>query len=264
MQLKETTRRIDLVSVITPAYNAQEFISATIQSVLNQTYKNWEMIIVDDDSVDDTSKTCQEYSNKDKRIKVLKHDKTLGAGAARNTAIEHAVGDYMAFLDADDVWKTNKLDQQLKFMKQHNTAICFSSYELIDEQGHQLNKIIQALPRLDYNKQLKCNYIGNLTGIYSVKALGKITMPEIQKRQDWVMWLMAIKKAGEAIGMKEVLAQYRVRKNSLSSNKWSLLTYNYNVYRKTLNFSRTKSIICIFKFLFEYVFIKSKQIKTVK
>ncbi len=250
-----------MVSIITPAYNVQDFISASIQSVLSQTYSNWEMIIVDDGSTDQTYEIIERFSIKDKRIKPLKHNKSLGAGRARNTAIEFATGDFIAFLDADDLWKPNKLELQLKFMKENNAAICFSSYELIDEEGNKLNKTVQALPRLDYGKQLKCNYIGNLTGIYNARILGKITIPKIQKRQDWVMWLEAIKKAGEAKGMNDVLALYRVRKNSLSSNKLKLLSHNYNVYRKTLNFSRLKSLIYIFKFLYEYIFIKSRQIK---
>jgi hypothetical protein len=134
----------------------------------------------------------------------------------------------------------------------------------MDEFGKPINKVVEALQVLDYSKQLKCNYIGNLTGIYNVDVLGKMYMPEIKKRQDWVMWLAAIKKAGYAYGIKEVLATYRLRKDSLSANKLELLSYNYGVYRKTLNFSKIKSVFYLFKFLYEYFFIKSKQTKTLK
>ena len=252
-----------MVSIITPAYNVQNFIATTVHSVLNQTYHNWEMIIVDDGSTDNTLNIIEAFSTKDKRIKLLKHKKSLGAGFARSTAINAATGNFIAFLDADDLWEPHKLATQIEFMITNNAAISFSSYQLIDENGNNLNKVVKALPIVNYKKQLKCNYIGNLTGIYNVSVLGKIEIPQIKKRQDWVMWLEAIQKAGEAKGMKEVLASYRVRKRSISSNKMGLLKYNYNVYRKALGFSRAKSLVCFSKFLYEYFFIKSKQIKSV-
>lgn len=257
------TKLIDMVSIITPAFNAENFISKTIHSVINQTYKNWELIIVDDGSSDCTYNIIEEFAAKDNRITLIKHNKTLGASVARNTAIEKAKGNFIAFLDADDLWKSHKLETQLTFMKENKIAICYSSYELIDEQGNSLNKMIQALPIISYKKQLKCNYIGNLTGMYNVDILGKIYLPEITKRQDWIMWLRAIKKAGEARGIKESLAKYRIRKNAISSNKTGLLKHNYNVYRKGLKFNTIKSVTYLLIFLYEYFFIKSKQTKAI-
>ncbi len=255
-------KRIDMVSIITPAYNSENFISDSINSVINQTHKNWEMIIVDDGSLDNTYNIIKEFAVKENRIKLIKHNKNLGPGAARNTAIREAKGNFIAFLDADDLWESHKLTTQLAFMKENNASVSFSSYELIDEQGSNLHKRIQALSIIKYNKQLKCNYIGNLTGVYDVTALGKIYMPEIKKRQDWIMWLKAIEKAGEAKGIQESLAKYRIRKESLSSNKIDLLRHNYNVYRKALKFSTVKSVIYLLIFLYEYFFIKPKQIIT--
>jgi glycosyltransferase involved in cell wall biosynthesis len=254
---------INMVSIITPAYNVEHFISATIQSVINQTFTNWEMIIIDDGSSDNTLTIIQEFIAIDNRIKLLKHNQNFGSGFARNTGIKKAIGNYIAFLDADDLWVTHKLETQLTFMKVHKITISFSSYELIDEQGNALNKMILALPRVTYNKQLKCNYIGNLTGIYNAAILGKLYMPEIKKRQDWVMWLNAIKKGGEARGIKESLAKYRIRKDAVSSNKVGLLKHNYNVYRKELGFSMIKATAYLLLFLIEYFFIKSKQIKSI-
>ena len=135
-------------------------------------------------------------------------------------------------------------------MKANNVAISFSSYELIDENGKSLNKIIEALPRLTYAKQLKCNYIGNLTGMYNVAVLGKIYLPEITKRQDWVMWLRALKKTGEAKGIQQSLAKYRIRKDAISSKKIGLLKYNYNVYRKALIFSTPKAMFFLLMFVY--------------
>ena len=172
-----------------------------------------------------------------------------------------ATGDYIAFLDADDLWKPDKLEKQLAFMKAQKCDVCFSSYELINEKGELLNKKVKALNMLSYNKLLKSNYVGNLTGLYNVQALGKITSPNLRKRQDWVLWLETIKKSGKpAKGMQESLACYRVRDNSMSSNKFNLLKHNYLVYRKGLGFSTLKSGYYMLIFLREHFFVKSKQI----
>jgi glycosyltransferase involved in cell wall biosynthesis len=252
-----------MVSIVTPAYNSEEFIAITIDSVIAQTFTNWELIVVNDGSTDKTQGIVEEYSQKDNRIRILNHTISKGAGVSRNYAIKKATGDYITFLDADDIWKPEKLEEQLKLLNDQNVAVCFSSYELIDEKGQLLNTIIEALEKVSYKKQLRCNYIGNLTGIYDVKKLGKIYMPEIPKRQDWILWLKAIEKGGDAIGIKESLAFYRVRKDSISSNKWKLIKHNFNVYRKTLKFGWIKSIRFILIFLFEYFFVKSKQIKKI-
>jgi glycosyltransferase involved in cell wall biosynthesis len=252
-----------MVSIVTPAYNSERFIADAINSVLKQTFTDWELLIVNDGSTDKTQSIVEEYSQKDNRIKLLNHSTSQGAGVSRNLAIKEAKGDYIAFLDADDIWKPNKLEKQIKLFKKTSTAVCFSSYELINEKGQPLNTIVEALEKVPYQKQLKCNYIGNLTGIYDVKKLGKIYMPEIHKRQDWVLWLKVIEKGGDAIGIKESLAFYRVRKGSISSNKWKLIKHNFNVYRKVLKHGRIKSIRFILIFLYEYFFVKSKQVKKI-
>ena len=252
-----------MVSIVTPAYNSEKFIATTIDSILAQTFTNWELIVVNDASTDKTQSIVGQYLEKDDRIKLFNHVTPQGAGAARNKAIKEAKGDYIAFLDADDQWKPEKLYKQVRLLQESDAAICFSSYELIDEKGMPLNIVVEALNTVSYQKQLKCNYIGNLTGIYDSKKLGKIYMPEIPKRQDWVLWLKAIEKGGNAIGIKEVLALYRVRKGSISSNKWKLIKHNFNVYRKVLKFGWIKSIRFILIFLYEYFFVKSKQVKKI-
>lgn len=249
-----------LVSIVTPTFNSEEYIENTIQSVLDQTYKNWELLIVDDASTDATIKIINEIAKEETRIKLFQLEVNSGAGTARNKGIEKARGDFIAFLDADDLWKPEKLQKQLFFMNEHNALVCYSSYELIDEKGYPLNSIVNALPDLDRNKMLKANYIGNLTGIYNVKALGKIYMPVIRKRQDWGLWLKCIEKAGKAYGIREVLASYRVRKDSISSNKLNLLKYNYLFYRKACKFGVFKSGVYLIRFLFEHFLVKSTYI----
>ena len=249
-----------LVSIITPLYNSEAFISETIQSVLNQTYSNWELILIDDCSRDNTLNIANKFTLENTNITLIINETNQGAAISRNKGIMAAKGDYIAFLDADDLWKPEKLEKQITFMQNQNCDVCYSSYEQIDEAGKPLNKLIKALPNLTYKKYLKSNYIGNLTGIYNSKALGKITSPNLRKRQDWLLWLNAIKASRKpAQGLEESLAFYRVRENSMSSNKVELLKHNYWVYKKGLGFSKVKSMRFMLVFLWEHFFVKSKQ-----
>ncbi|WP_430410880.1 glycosyltransferase family 2 protein [Kordia sp.] len=248
-----------LVSVITPTYNAELFVAATIQSVRAQTYANWELVIVDDASSDKTVEILKKYTELDNRIKFSVLETNSGAAVARNTAIEKASGRYIAFLDADDLWMPEKLSKQIAFMQKENIQVCFSSYELMDEAGKSLGKMVKALPKVNFSKMLKSNYVGNLTGIYNAETLGKVYMPNIRKRQDWALWLLLIKKVGFAYSIAEPLAKYRVRENSISSNKLNLLKYNYTIYRKALKFGAFKSSLYLLRFLIEHFFIKPQQ-----
>jgi glycosyltransferase involved in cell wall biosynthesis len=252
-----------LVSIITPLYNSEAYIGETIQSVLNQTYTNWELLLIDDCSTDNTLTIANSFILKSNRITLIKNKINQGAAISRNKGIKAAKGDYIAFLDADDLWKPHKLQKQIAFMKNENCDVCFSSYEQIDEAGKPLNKLVKALPILPYSKFLKSNYIGNLTGIYNAKTLGKIEAPNLRKRQDWLLWLKAVKTSGKrAKSVQESLAYYRVRENSMSANKVALLKHNYWVYKKGLGYSIVKSMYCMLVFLWEHFFIKSKQTVT--
>ena len=240
-------------------FNSEAYISETINSVIDQTYKNWELLLIDDGSTDKTLQIVNQFVSQYPNIKLLKNDTNLGAAIARNKGIEAAKGKYIAFLDADDVWKPQKLQVQIAFMKTQDCDVSFSSYQQINEMGKPLNKLIKALPELTYQKYLRSNYIGNLTGIYNAEVLGKIETPNLRKRQDWALWLQAIKKSGKpAKGIQESLAYYRVRKDAMSSNKINLLKYNYWVYRKGLGFSVLKSLFYMLLFLYEHFFVKSK------
>lgn len=250
------------VSVITPFYNSEKFLEETIQSIINQTYPNWELLLINDASKDNSQIIAEKYCAKDNRIKIFKLEKNSGAGVARNTGIQSAKGRYIAFLDADDVWMPQKLETQLNFMDKHKINLCYSSYLLMNEQGNHLAKMVEALPELSYNKLLKSNYIGNLTGIYNVEALGKIYSPEIRKRQDWALLLKILKIEKTALGIKEPLAIYRERKNSISQNKWALLKYNFAVYNAVLGYNKAKSCLMMLVFLREHFFVKSRQVKS--
>lgn len=241
-------------------YNSELFISDTINSVISQTHKNWELILIDDCSQDKTLKIVQPFLDKYPNINLIKNNKNSGTAISRNKGINIAKGSFIAFLDADDLWKPEKLNKQISFMKTNGCDVCFSSYELIDEQGKTINKKVKALNVLTYSKLLKSNYVGNLTGIYNTKTLGKIISPNLRKRQDWLLWLKALEISKKpALGLAESLAYYRIRENSISSNKFNLLKYNYAVYKEGLKFSTLKSVYYMFVFLKEHFFIKTKQ-----
>ncbi len=248
------------ISIITPVYNSEKFIENTLNSIINQTYKNWELLLIDDCSSDQSVTIINHYIKDNPNIKLIKNTINEGAAVSRNKGIMMAQGDYIAFLDADDIWKPEKLEKQLEYMQKQNCDVCFSSYELIDEEGNKLNKKVKALPVLSYKKLLKSNYVGNLTGIYNAKTLGKITSPNLRKRQDWLIWLNALKASGKpAHGIQEPLAYYRIREDSMSSNKFNLLKYNYRVYKIGLGYSTFGAFIKMLIFLKEHFFVKSKQ-----
>ncbi|MCF6182667.1 glycosyltransferase family 2 protein [Lutibacter sp.] len=225
-----------LVSIITPNFNCEKFIAATIKSVINQTYKNWELIIVDDCSTDNSVKIINDFISKGERIKLIKLNKNSGPAVARNKAIELSKGDYMAFLDSDDLWDSEKLEIQLNFMESKQIALSFTSYFSVNEEGVKL-KMIEAKQKISYKNLLTNNYIGCLTAMYSVKQLGKVYFPNIKKRQDWALWLKITKSGVLAHGINKPLAYYTKRDFSVSSNKWDLLKYNWKIYREFENLS---------------------------
>ncbi|QNJ97471.1 glycosyltransferase family 2 protein [Constantimarinum furrinae] len=251
-----------LVSVITPLYNAEGFIAHTIASIQKQTYTQWELILVDDASTDTSLKIAKSHAKEDPRIKVFSIERNEGAAYCRNYATRLATGEYIAFLDADDLWHSQKLEIQLQFMQQNDCAVSFTSYLHIDELGNSLHKRIVALPKLSYAKQHRNNYIGNLTGMYSVEKLGKIEAPKIRKRQDWAVWLEAIDRSGKpALGIDQDLAYYRVRKGSISANKSKLIKYNYRFYRTYLGYNPLKAFYNLCLFFVEYFFVRPKYIQ---
>lgn len=233
-----------LVSIITPSYNSEKFISMTIDSVLRQTYRNWEMIIVDDASTDNTCTIIYDYCKKDNRIKLIRLKKNSGAAVARNRAIEKSKGKYIAFLDSDDIWLPEKLKIQVEFMLKNKHLFTYSAYKKIDEYGIKIG-IVGVPEKISYNGLLKTCVIGCLTAVYDAEMLGKIPMPLIEKRQDFGLWLKILKKIKFAYGIKEPLALYRVRHNSISSNKKNAAFFTWKVYR---NIERLNIIISIYYF----------------
>ena len=236
----------NLISVITPTYNCSKFIGRTIESVLAQSYKNWEMIIVDDCSTDDTRDIVAKYCEKDNRITYFCLKYNSGAAVARTKAMELANGDYMAFLDSDDLWTDDKLEKQLRYMNSNKINFSCTAYEQIDEDDKPLNKVIKTVKKTGYNRLLLDCPVGNSTVMYNVRNMGKFEVPNIRKRNDDALWLQMLKKEKYIYGLNDVLMKYRVRQNSISSNKLSLIKYHWILYRdiEHLNVFRSAFHIC--------------------
>lgn len=235
-----------LVSIITPTYNCAKFIAKTIDSVKAQTYKNWEMIIVDDRSQDNTREIVEEYVKDDPRIQYHLLEINSGAAVARTTAMKLAKGSYMAFLDSDDIWTPDKLERQIQWMEENGVAFSCTAYEQIDENDNLLNKTIKTIKKTDYNRLLLDCPVGNSTVVYNIEKMGKFEVPNIRKRNDDALWLQMLKKEKYIWGMPDVLMKYRVRQNSISSNKLAVIKYHWILYREIehLNIFRSAFHIC--------------------
>lgn len=241
-----------LVSIITPTFNSEKYISETINSIQAQSYRNWELLITDDCSTDNTVVIIQKIIKSDHRIKLFILKQNSGAGIARNQSIKNASGKLIAFCDSDDQWLPEKLATQISFMLKNDLAFTYSSYYTVDLSGNRKG-MIKAPSELTYSMLLRNNYVGCLTAIYDQEKLGKIYMSEIRKRQDWTLWLKIMDRLQHTYGIEEPLAIYRIRPNSVSSNKISLLEITYNLYHKELNMGVIKSIFNLFRYLFYLV-----------
>jgi len=229
-----------LVSIIMPAYNAGRFIRKAITSVVEQTYQNWQLIIVNDCSTDNTVEVAQQFVAQDSRIQLIQQAHNGGVAKARNTALEQAQGDYIAFLDSDDYWLVSKLEKQMSMMSRSDVSICHSYYQRMDEFGHLTNQV-KAPDQVSYQELLKSNFIGNLTGLYNAKLLGKFYFKSV-KHEDYVNWLALLKTGYDAYCIPEVLAHYRVYSQSTSANKLKAMTWQWNIYRQQEELSLMSSV----------------------
>jgi teichuronic acid biosynthesis glycosyltransferase TuaG len=246
----------DLVSIITPTYNSEKFIAETIESVIKQSYTNWEMLITDDCSNDNTIDIVKFYQSKDSRIKIFQLKNNSGAAIARNNSINNSKGRYVAFLDSDDIWLENKLTFQIEFMVKGCYALTYTSYEKFKDNGVFISNIISK-NKLSYNESLKNNYIGCLTAIYDKNILGKILMPNIRRRQDYALWLKILKQIDYAYGLDIILSKYRVLETSLSKGFTANLKHTFYLYRNVENFSFLKACFVTIRYLIFYL-IKNK------
>lgn len=230
-----------LVSIITPSYNSALLIVPTIKSVISQSVGNWEMIIVDDCSSDNSVEVIQSFVERDPRIKLIQLSENSGAAVARNTAIEAAKGRYIAFLDSDDAWLPNKLEKQIAFMQENNYPFTYAAYDKVNESDEVFGHV--GVPsKVAYSDLLKSCSIGCLTAIYDTEYFGKVYMPLIRKRQDLGLWLKLLKKTKYAYGLNETLGLYKVRSDSISANKKSAALFTWRLYREVEQINLLKSI----------------------
>lgn len=231
-----------IVSVITPVYNGEKTIDKTIESVINQTFSDFELIIVDDISNDETINIIKSYQEKDSRIKLYILNKKGGASGARNYALKKAKGKYIAFLDSDDLWKSDKLEKQVKFMEDNNIYFSYTDYSYIDCIGNDLNKYRKCPKKVSYYRMLLGDSVGCLTVVYNRKAVGKIKIPELKKRNDYALWCVILKKVRVGYKYNEILSMYRKNNQSLSSGrKYKLLKYHYQMHREVNNLNIVSS-----------------------
>ncbi len=227
-----------------PSYNAAKFIAAAIQSVIVQTYTNWELLITDDCSKDNSMTIAKDFAQTDPRIKVFSTKKNSGAAITRNISIRHAQGKYIAFLDSDDTWEPNKLETQIKFMEDNNIAFSFSNYAIMKEDGTALEKTIKAPKAIGYHGYLRNTIIGCLTVIIDKEKTGYFEMPNIKSSQDMALWLLIMKRGFKAYGLQTTLAHYRLVSTSNTAKKWKAAKDVWKVYREIEHINPLYSAIC--------------------
>lgn len=234
-----------MISIITPCHDAESYLSHTIGSVLHQSFQNWELLIVDDCSTDNSAKIIKEYAEKDSRIRYFRTDKPSGSPSLpRNIGIENAKGKYIAFLDSDDVWLPDKLEKQIKFIEANNYDLVYSFYEKMNWEGERDNRVIQTRKISTYKSLLKSNSIPCLTSLVSRRAIGDTRFKQIPQ-EDFCFWLDILKKGYTAHNICEVTALYREAKNSRSANKLDMFKGYWNVIRNHQHIGLMPACLCM-------------------
>lgn len=236
-----------LVSIITPVYNSALYIEETVKSVQRQTYRHWEMLLVDDCSSDNSAEIIKEIAEKDTRIRYIPLDTNSGAAVARNVALENARGQYIAYLDADDIWLPEKLKNQIAFIKLNGVQFSCCDYEKIEADGSTTHKVVHMPKTITYDQLLRNTIIQTVGVIVDLSTVDKdlLVMPNIRRGQDSATWLQMLRCGVKFVGQNEVLAQYRRSPQSLSSNKLKAIKRTWNMYRNVEHLSLVKSCYCL-------------------
>lgn len=249
-----------LVSVIMPSYNTAEYISESIASVQEQTYADWELIIVDDCSTDNTDEIVKLFLS-DKRIKYIKNETNSGAAVSRNRALREAKGKWIAFLDSDDLWHPEKLEKQISFMKKNDYHFSYTNYIEIDETTNPNGRSVTGPKKVTRHGMYNYCWMGCLTVMYDAETIGLIQIADIKKNNDYAMWLKACKKA-DCYLLDEVLAKYRKRSGSISNHGYTkLIKWHYKLYREAEKRSPLVSVALTLRNLFWGVLKKIRYVK---
>lgn len=252
-----------LVSIICPMYNCERFAQKTINSVLSQTYTNFELLVIDDKSKDKTVEVVKSFN--DTRIKVFVNENNSGAAFSRNKALSLATGEYIAFLDGDDLWVKDKLEKQISFMEKNNYLFSYTDYELVDEEDTPLNIYYCGPKKVTYRKFLHIDYVGTSTVIYKRNIYPDLQIPnDIFKRNDDALWLLLSKKAA-CYRMSGIYSKYRRVQGSISSGKKSyLFKHHVTLYQKLYGYSKFRATFCALRNVFYYFykqFVYKRKIK---
>ncbi|MGI2095225.1 glycosyltransferase family 2 protein [Shewanella oncorhynchi] len=238
------------VSIITPAYNAERWILKTYQSIKSQTYTNWEWLITDDCSADNTLNILNNLAEEDHRVRVFSNATNSGAAVSRNNSIANAAGDFLAFIDSDDLWLPNKLEKQLAFMGEE-IAFSFTAYELIDASENRLNKTVDSTQQGGFSYQdmlRKKATLGCSTVMLRRTSFKDISMPLIRTGQDYALWLKLLKNGQKAYVLNDILTQYRILPDSISRNKVKKAIRQWEIYREieSLGFIESSINFCFY------------------
>jgi teichuronic acid biosynthesis glycosyltransferase TuaG len=242
-----------MVSIITPCHNGSKFIEQCIKSVLKQTFEDWEHLIVDDCSTDDSVNLIYSLAGNNPKYKVIALKEKTGAAEARNIALRMAKGRYIAFLDIDDCWLPEKLEHELSFMISNNYSFVFTSYGLMSENGEYLNKTIHAPRQIGYYQYLRNTIIGCLTVMIDKQIVGPFEMTNIKSSHDMALWLQILKRGFKAYGLDEELAYYRIVSSSNTANKFKAAKDVWYVYRNIEKLSVLFSSLCFVGYVFNAV-----------
>lgn len=250
----------ELVSIIMPSYNTAKYIAETVQSVLAQTYQDWELIIVDDCSTDDTDEVVKPFLS-DSRIRYLKNEKNSGAAVSRNWALREAKGKWIAFLDSDDLWMPEKLEKQIAFMEENGYHFSYTDYVEIDETSKPNGKRVTGPKKITKAGMFDYCWPGCLTVMYDSEAVGLVQIADIKKNNDYAMWLKVCKKA-DCYLLDEPLAKYRKRAGSISNHGYmALIKWHYKLFREAENQNPVSSTVLTIRNLLFGVFKKIKYVK---
>lgn len=237
-----------LVSVIMPAYNCEKYIAKAIESVIHQTYTHWELIVVNDDSPDNAAAIAQEYADEDCRIRVVHQVPNAGCAQARNLGISEAKGQYIAFLDSDDIWVASKLEKQVRLLKEKKAQLAYGSYDFIDENDVALNKTFIVAAETNYQKMLGRNEIGCSTVLVESDLLRKHSFRKEYYHEDYVLWMELLSLPVTAVGVTDVMTHYRVISTSRSYDKKNAAMHRWKIYRSALKLSFFESVWAFSKY----------------
>ncbi len=238
------------VSIIMPAYNSELYIEPAIHSVIEQTYRNWELLVIDDGSTDSTCSIVQRLAANDDRIKFIKNSSNMGVAKTRNRGLDLCSGDYVAFLDSDDIWYPNKLSLQIQKMKAKDADLAYSSYAIVDSQGNPSKNAYIVPENITFDDLLKENVIGCSTVIISRNLAKKYRFAIDFYHEDYCLWLDILHDGYKAVGCSDVLVKWRLIANSRSFNKRKSAMNRWRIYRRHLHFSFLKSIKLFFSYMF--------------